>query len=272
MKHSLEKLVRCPEGELKFTDNQVQLLLGNIGNLDPVIRDDLVYTLFARGFLERAFTHEQEQTIINTFITEKKLFKDIAKPQNDNVFLRSFSALLGSVILETDQETEILTNEQRKQLFAWSIDYLLREKDYRGYVEGKGWAHSIAHGSDFLGAALSHPKFLKQEQSRVMQIIPTIFKKMDAPFVDDEEQRLAFAFYQGVKADKIALSSFIELINQSDVARYQELQKDDLLSWRKLSTWLRLLQNWYFFFDATKDLQVILKEKITKYYTEMGYE
>lgn len=80
MKHSLEKLVRCPEGELKFTDNQVQLLLGNIGNLDPVIRDDLVYTLFARGFLERAFTHEQEQTIINTFITEKKLFKDIAKP------------------------------------------------------------------------------------------------------------------------------------------------------------------------------------------------
>lgn len=105
-----------------------------------------------------------------------------------------------------------------------------------------------------------------------MQIIPTIFKKMDAPFVDDEEQRLAFAFYQGVKADKIALSSFIELINQSDVARYQELQKDDLLSWHKLSTWLRLLQNWYFFFDATKDLQVILKEKITKYYTEMGYK
>lgn len=153
MKHSLEKLVRCPEGELKFTDNQVQLLLGNIGNLDPVIRDDLVYTLFARGFLERAFTHEQEQTIINTFITEKKLFKDIAKPQNDKVFLRSFSALLGSVILETDQETEILTNEQRKQFFAWSIDYLLREKDYRGYIEGKGWAHSIAHGSDFLGGS-----------------------------------------------------------------------------------------------------------------------
>lgn len=118
MKHSLEKLVRCPEGELKFTDNQVQLLLGNIGNLDPVIRDDLVYTLFARGFLERAFTHEQEQTIINTFIKEKNLFKDIAKPQNDNVFLRSFSALLGSVILENDREKEILQNEQRKQLFA----------------------------------------------------------------------------------------------------------------------------------------------------------
>lgn len=104
-----------------------------------------------------------------------------------------------------------------------------------------------------------------------MQIIPTIFKNMKAPFVDDEEQRLAFAFYQGVKANKIALSSFIELINQSDTERYQKLKKDDLLSWHKLSTWLRLLQNWYFFFDATKDLQAILKQKITKYYTEMGY-
>lgn len=94
---------------------------------------------------------------------------------------------------------------------------------------------------------------------------------MDAPFVDDEEQRLAFAFYQGVKANKIAPSNFIELINQSDIVRYQELQKDDLLSWHKLSTWIRLLQNWYFFFDATKNLQVILKEKIMNYYTEMGY-
>lgn len=271
MKHTLNKLVNLPQGKLNFTNEQVNLLLDNIGNLNPTVRDDLVYTLFARGFLERAFTHEQEQTIINTFITEKKLFKDIAKPQNDNVFLRSFSALLGSVILEKDQETEILTNEQRKQLFAWSIDYLLREKDYRGYVEGKGWAHSIAHGSDFLGAALSHPKFFEQNQNRLMQIIPTIFKNMKAPFVDDEEQRLAFAFYQGVKADKIALSSFTELINQSDKARYQELQKDNLLSWHKLSTWIRLLQNWYFFFDSDKNLQAVLKEKIMNYYTEMGY-
>lgn len=271
MKHTLNKLVNLPQGKLNFTNEQVNLLLDNIGNLNPTIRDDLVYTLFARGFLERAFTHEQEQTIINTFITEKKLFKDIDKPQNDNVFLRSFSALLGSVILETDQETEILMNEQRKQLFAWSIDYLLREKDYRGYVESKGWAHSIAHGSDFLGAALSHPKFFEQNQNRLMQIIPTIFKNMKAPFVDDEEQRLAFAFYQGVKADKIALSSFTELINQSDEARYQELQKDNLLTWHKLSTWLRLLQNWYFFFDSDKNLQAVLKEKITKYYTEMGF-
>lgn len=272
MKHNLEKLVNCPEGELKFTDNQVQLLLGNIGNLNPVIRDDLVYTLLARGFLESAFTHKQEQNIVSTFIKEKDLFKNIAEPQNDSIFLRSFSALLGSVILEKDKKTEILTDEQRKQLFAWSIDYLLREKDYRGFVAGKGWAHSVAHGSDFLGAALSHPKFLKQEQRRIMQIIPTIFKNINTPFVDDEEQRLAFAFYQGVKASKISLSNFIELINQNDIERYQELQKDDLLSWHKLSTWLRLLQNWYFFFDSAIDLQLILKEKITNYFSDMGYE
>lgn len=118
MKHTLNKLVNLPQGKLNFTNEQVNLLLDNIGNLNPTIRNDLVYTLFARGFLERVFTHEQEQTIINTFITEKKLFKDIAKPQNDSVFLRSFSALLGSVILEKDQETEILTTSHVKKTTA----------------------------------------------------------------------------------------------------------------------------------------------------------
>lgn len=272
MENTLRKLINLPQGKLNFTNAEVNLLLNNIGNLNPTIRDDLVYTLFARGFIENAFTYEQEQNVINTFVKEKNLFHDIDKSENDSVFLRSFSALLGSVILEKDKETKILTTTDRNTLFDWSIDYLMLEKDYRGFVETKGWAHSVAHGSDFLGAALSHPKFLMQNQNKVMKIIPMIFKNMSAPFIDEEEQRLAFAFYQGVKADKIASNIFIELINKIDVERYQELKKDDLIAWHKLSTWLRLLQNWYYFFDSDKDLQVILKKKITKYYTKAGYE
>lgn len=166
-----------PRSKLIFTNAKVNLLFKNIGNLNPTIRDDFVYTLFARGFLESAFTHEQEQNVINAFIKEKGLFQDIDKPENDGVFLRSFSALLGSVILEKDKETKILTATDRNILFDWSIDYLMHEKDYRSFVETKGWSHSVAHGSDFLSAALSHPKFLIQNQNNSDD-----FKKYECTF------------------------------------------------------------------------------------------
>ena len=46
MQNELEKLVDLPEGKLVFTNEQIQFLLDNIGNLNPHIRDNLVYTLF----------------------------------------------------------------------------------------------------------------------------------------------------------------------------------------------------------------------------------
>ncbi len=69
------------------------------------------------------------------------------------------------------------------------------EKDFRGYVKDKGWAHSIAHGSDFLGSTFSHPDFMANNTADIFAIIETIFQNMQGPFIDDEEQRLAFAFF-----------------------------------------------------------------------------
>ena len=47
--------------------------LDNIGNLNPHIRDNLVYTLFARGFSENAFKQKQIQVIIDSFIQNRGL-------------------------------------------------------------------------------------------------------------------------------------------------------------------------------------------------------
>ena len=35
--------------------------------------------------------------------------------------------------------------------------WLLRERDLRGFVPGKGWAHAMAHGADALGALAELP-------------------------------------------------------------------------------------------------------------------
>ena len=38
-----------------------------------------------------------------------------------------------------------------------SSTWFLRERDLRGYVPGKGWAHAIAHGADAIGALAGSP-------------------------------------------------------------------------------------------------------------------
>ena len=35
--------------------------------------------------------------------------------------------------------------------------WLLRERDLRGFVPGKGWAHAVAHGADALGTLARSP-------------------------------------------------------------------------------------------------------------------
>ena len=44
------------------------------------------------------------------------------------------------------------------------IHYMMEEKDTRGFIEGKGWAHAVAHGVDALDALTKDP-FLKKKTS-----------------------------------------------------------------------------------------------------------
>ena len=71
MQEELEKMVQLESGKLSFTDNQIDFMLHNIGNLDPYLRDDIVYTLFARCFTKVSFTSKQKAKIVRNFISSK---------------------------------------------------------------------------------------------------------------------------------------------------------------------------------------------------------
>ena len=271
MQKELEKLVNLNSGKITFKDSQIDYMLQNIGNIDPHLRDDVVYTLFARGFFENSFISEQKAKIVTNFTNSKSLFKGIEQPDNDLVFIRTFSALLGSLILEDDKKHSILDTTERNTIFIWSICYLKKEKDFRGYVKNKGWAHSVAHGSDFLGSTLSHPDFMANNSADIFAIIETVFQNMQGPFIDDEEQRIAFALFQGVYFGKIPSSDFNAFVSCFNKRIYDQLDQDERISWFRLSSWFKLLQNWYFYFSGNKPVQDKLLEKIVDYNKYMGF-
>lgn len=238
-------------------------MLENIGNINPYIRDNLVYILFATGFMNKAFTLVQQEHIINYFFTHNLLFKDIFETRNDYVFTRSFSALLGDIILEFDNGAGILNDSQQNKLFEWSIQYLTLERDYRGFVTNKGWAHTIAHGSDFLSSSLSHNQF-HISQTKVIS-------RLETPFIDEEEARLASAFKCGVKTKNISIEEFIKGIHYIDKKFWNQYDATKLKTCYQLHTWIQILHHWIVFFANDTEIKSIIELKLNYYYQKMGY-
>jgi len=172
----------------------IDRMLDNIGSVDPELRDTLIFNSFGKLILEDYLTISQMKHILD--VCFNNLFFDIGQQVSDSVFTRSFSALVMALILEKDREKRFLPDDIATELIDGSMKYLQLEKDIRGYVEGKGWAHSIAHGADLLAEAIRHPCFKIQLSSECLETIKLcLFKDNpdELPNVDDEEERLIFA-------------------------------------------------------------------------------
>ncbi|KAB2332712.1 DUF2785 domain-containing protein [Bacillus mesophilum] len=175
-------------------DDLIERMLNNIGSIDGELRDHLIYTSFGKLILEDYLTIKQMNHILEVCL--RNLFLNIGQKGNDSVFTRSFSSLVIVLVVKKDREKHFLSDEILKQTILDSIKYLKLEEDIRGYVTGKGWAHSIAHGADLLTEAISHPKFNINLSDLCLETVKLcLFKDstIELPFVDEEEERLIFA-------------------------------------------------------------------------------
>lgn len=146
----------------KDLDTLIKKMMYHIGSPDPELRDTLIYSTFGKLIQEDYLNHQQMKYIIETCLNEQHLFLNIGVTNKDSVFTRSFSALTIALILAKDRENHFLSKDIVISAIESSINYLVREEDIRGYIEIKGWAHSIAHGADLLAAAIKHPLFPSQ--------------------------------------------------------------------------------------------------------------
>ena len=75
---------------------------------------------------------------------------------------------------------------------------MMEEKDTRGFIHEKGWAHAIAHGADALDALAKHPLLKKEDISRILHAVQhSLFRQVD--YLDEEEERLAIIIASLIK-------------------------------------------------------------------------
>jgi hypothetical protein len=177
-----------------------QEMLAHIGSTDPELRDRLIYTTFVYWIEPdyiALFTPEQLRAILNRLLDADHLFHGIGEKDTDSVFTRSFSALTIAPILIYHRERPFLSPDELQNVKTQLIRYVAEERDFRGYVEGKGWAHAIAHTADALNelalctemgqmdlheilqavtdaASNSHTIYAHQEEDRLMEVVDSI--------------------------------------------------------------------------------------------------
>ncbi|MER2153893.1 MAG: DUF2785 domain-containing protein [Solibacillus sp.] len=192
MKEHLEGIVnKTTNLDLIDFNGLIEFMLKNTGNTDGHLRDHLIYRGFCELILNEQYTDKQLNAILKTCLDDEHLYLNIThNAPSDDVFTKSFSALVITLILGKDREKRILPEELVVEAIHRSIRYLFFEKDYRGFVNTKGWAHAVAHGSDLLTEAIRHP--LMTDSQLFCSALQSLKSCLHTEYalIDEEEERM----------------------------------------------------------------------------------
>jgi len=165
-------------------------MLAHIGAIDPVLRDELICSTFYNIISNDLLPFTQLADFAQILISENYLFKGIGLKEDDSVFTRTFSSLIISRIVWSDQRHRFLQVQDMKLIQSKLLTYFVEEQDVRGYVAEKGWAHSVAHAADAINEVVLHPLTSKQD---LPLILATLMKRVwygDTTFYAKEDRRI----------------------------------------------------------------------------------
>lgn len=167
-------------------------LLENFRSTDAHFRDRLSYSLLAHLLTKyHVLSVEQRQTLLLEALNDRHLFYQIGESGTDSVFMRGFSILVVPLILDPDREHSQLDADLVHNTISSVLSYAMEERDRRGYIDGKGWAHTIAHTADALGSCTQHPLSTEAERLEVLHSVADL-ATLSTPNYFQEDDRLAF--------------------------------------------------------------------------------
>lgn len=172
-------------------------LVAYLGSVDPARRDGIAFEVFVSWIVkEPTLSPEELRGLLGT------LEGNLAGPLDarDGVYLRSFSALVLSLIVKRDLDQPFLDDAERRKLLDAAVAYAGRETDLRGHTGKRGWAHAAAHTSDLLKFLAREPTFTDEDRLRVLDgAVALAARKHGGNFHHGEDSRIAIAVLEAVK-------------------------------------------------------------------------
>lgn len=186
-------------------ENLTDILFSYLGSIDPELRDDIAYTVYANWLEQQMYSRDEIKSHVEKLLAN--LEKGIGETESDTVFLRAFSILLLAEIVHNDNKMPYLEKDQVGKIFEKGIWYLGAEKDTRGHVPVKGWAHALAHTADLM-LVLARNRYMDAANlwSILATISTTIVHSTNRVYIHGEDERLAHAVLEILRRDAVSLN------------------------------------------------------------------
>lgn len=185
----------------KKTHALVQQLQHCLAVSDPQIRDGVAYEAYFNWLRANRVSGGQLVALFNEMTTAL----ESKNPDKNGVYL-PFVALVYSEVVRVDRIDSFLTNEQRQSAVNAISHYLSMVKDYRGFEDGIGWRHSVAHSADvILQLALNQKITDKQLQELSHSIASQINPGTLHFYTFGEPERLARATTYAMLREEVDL-------------------------------------------------------------------
>ena len=139
-----------------------------LGNPDPQVRDGLAFPALAtwidKGVYDDLLVGLGDGMSVG-------LGQGLGESGTDSVFIRSFSGLVLAECIDRDSRAHLVP---AAKILDWGdriACWLLAERDERGFIPGKGWAHAIAHGADAIAALGRSPGLGAPELAALLDVL-----------------------------------------------------------------------------------------------------
>ena len=213
-----------------------------LGDPDPQLRDRTAYptltTWVDRGVYDDLLAGLGDGMAVGLGV-------GLGEQGTDTVFRRSFSALVLGECIARDNRRTLLPGGKILEWGDRLATWILRERDLRGFIPGKGWAHAIAHGADALATLARSPHLATAELTVILDVIADrVLLPVDEPFTHGEPDRLAFASMEVLRRNVVplrVLEPWVVRLAASARGRSSYRERDSYLVGGNAEAYLRAL-------------------------------
>lgn len=167
-------------------------MMDYLGDTDGELRDILALSILENWMLKDILSIEEIHEIIHISLDEKHLMYGLGRI-DDSVFARTFSVLIIAIAVYKHRNNRYLSKEEVSNILEKVIKFYNEDKDVRGYIEGKGWAHGAAHGADALDELARCEEVGYEDLKRILD---AIHKKINIGYygyIHQEDERMVTA-------------------------------------------------------------------------------
>lgn len=221
---------------------------------DPELRDRGVFFFVSDGLQNHIFSDNQVVMMTRYLLQDSVLFSHITETNNDGIFFRSFAVFILSMLNYANRtnDFDLFTDDLHEMMIDNLATYIALEHDTRGFVEGKGWAHTFLHVGNMLDDLSNDDAVTRADKIFLLTVLIERIKRLETPLVMGENRRIDSYIVTLVNMNPLYRDYFLKQLKQWRQEMTRQMQPEVEADWHRMYNQQRLLQG------------LLLREKLPK--------